>query len=292
MIFLNFPQRKDRIRIGFKITCSLLLLLVPFSVCIAFRVSPTISKVPNRCTLFQDQYSNTKFNTRQFLHHQHQQDEGTIQETKDLKGVEVFNRSPTTINRRHVLASCTLLASTLLPKQSASAAAILSSNDKNVATQFSKEKIVSNDNNIDCLLDLPPLDTTQYVRIYLCRHGETNNNKYKIIQGSRIDAPINETGQQQAELLGRALARAKVQPSSIFHTPLIRTKQTAQYAASQFQSIQPLESVSSLSSTTTNVPTLKLLPSLRELDFGDVAEGAPVEEMRGKMIATDRKSVV
>jgi Histidine phosphatase superfamily (branch 1) len=126
--------------------------------------------------------------------------------------------------------------------------------------------------NANSLCDLPPLDTTNFVRLYICRHGETDNNRLKIIQGARVDAPINDTGMQQATMLGRALSRCETPPDMFFHSPLIRARQTADIAASQFPS--------------GTVPTLQSLASLKEIDFGPIAEGAPVEEMRARMIAT------
>lgn len=36
-------------------------------------------------------------------------------------------------------------------------------------------------------------------KIYLVRHGQTDYNLKKIVQGSGIDAPLNETGRKQAE---------------------------------------------------------------------------------------------
>lgn len=37
-------------------------------------------------------------------------------------------------------------------------------------------------------------------KIYIIRHGETDYNKKGIVQGGTIDAPLNETGTQQAAL--------------------------------------------------------------------------------------------
>ncbi len=57
----------------------------------------------------------------------------------------------------------------------------------------------------DCLLDLPPCPEN-YVRIYLCRHGQTENNRLHLVQGARINPPINEVGQQMAARIGQALS--------------------------------------------------------------------------------------
>ena len=36
-------------------------------------------------------------------------------------------------------------------------------------------------------------------KIYLIRHGQTDYNLRGVVQGSGIDAPLNETGRKQAE---------------------------------------------------------------------------------------------
>lgn len=68
---------------------------------------------------------------------------------------------------------------------------------------------------------LPP-----YCTIYLVRHGETDNNKNNIIQGSVVDANLNSTGETQAK---DAAARLKKIPfAAAFSSDLVRAKQTAE----------------------------------------------------------------
>lgn len=117
------------------------------------------------------------------------------------------------------------------------------------------------------LSDLPPIPA-DCVRLLLCRHGQTENNRLRLIQGARIDPPLNEVGQQQAMALGKALKAA--QPSLVLHSPLQRAQETATLASEQFDRPPPLE----------------LLKELKEVDFGEILEGAPVEENRARMIAT------
>ena len=50
------------------------------------------------------------------------------------------------------------------------------------------------------------MTTTPIARIYLVRHGETQANRDKIIQGHQ-DTPLNERGFEQARLVGEALKR-------------------------------------------------------------------------------------
>ena len=42
------------------------------------------------------------------------------------------------------------------------------------------------------------------VRIYIVRHGETEENTQKIIQG-QLDTQLNSEGEKQADLVGKAL---------------------------------------------------------------------------------------
>jgi broad specificity phosphatase PhoE len=42
------------------------------------------------------------------------------------------------------------------------------------------------------------------VQIYIVRHGETEENKQKIIQG-HLDTQLNSTGEKQADLVAKAL---------------------------------------------------------------------------------------
>ena len=51
-----------------------------------------------------------------------------------------------------------------------------------------------------------PTDTIQVsqVRVYIVRHGETDSNKQKIIQG-HLDTILNSEGERQADLVAKAL---------------------------------------------------------------------------------------
>ena len=136
---------------------------------------------------------------------------------------------------------------------------------------------------IDCLQDLPPFDSKTTVRLFLARHGETENNRLNKLQGARIDAPINATGERQATLLGQALARADVPPQFILHSPLQRAQQTARIAAAQLTANNSLVTSSTASTSTT---TTLALDVLTELDFGPAAEGEPVEARRAQRLWT------
>jgi broad specificity phosphatase PhoE len=125
--------------------------------------------------------------------------------------------------------------------------------------------------SLDCLSDLPSLDTDS-VRIYLCRHGQTENNRLGLVQGARLDPSINARGQFQAQRLGEALSRAATYPGTFFYSPLARARETAELATGEFLS--------------TATPSLKLLPSLAEIDVGAIAEGRLAVDVRSGMIET------
>lgn len=91
-------------------------------------------------------------------------------------------------------------------------------------------------------------------KIYLVRHGQTDFNLKGVVQGSGIDAPINATGQAQASAFFQAYNQIKF--DQIYHTALIRTKQSIQQFIDQ------------------GIPT-RALPELNEISWGDY-EGTPM----------------
>lgn len=123
--------------------------------------------------------------------------------------------------------------------------------------------------NIDCLLDLPPV-SDECVRVYLCRHGQTENNRLHLFQGARVNAPINERGRAEATRLGMAFGRLgeTACPHVVMHSQLARSQQSAQ--------------VVSHSITNTKI-RLRSLWSLRSIDYGPTAGGREASEMRAGM---------
>jgi phosphohistidine phosphatase SixA len=113
--------------------------------------------------------------------------------------------------------------------------------------------------------DLPPLDTANKVRVLVCRHGETENNRLQLIKGARVDAPINERGQAQAVRLGQALSALLMlttmaddnEPLLILHSPMIRARQTAQLAANAFATSKITPTAATLLPTTTTTTTTR-----------------------------------
>ncbi|KAL7533501.1 hypothetical protein ACHAWF_004525, partial [Thalassiosira exigua] len=130
--------------------------------------------------------------------------------------------------------------------------------------------------NFDCLLDLPPV-TPGCARLYLCRHGQTENNRLRLVQGARVDPPINGNGYEQARRLGLAVSRLSPRtiPKLAVHSNLLRSRETAEVLVSTAASQLP----------TRVDPALKVygeMASLGEVDFGSL-EGIDVKYFRQAM---------
>jgi probable phosphoglycerate mutase len=63
-------------------------------------------------------------------------------------------------------------------------------------------------------------------KIYLVRHGQTNNNLNKILQGGNVDLGINETGNKQSEAFFNAYKHVPF--VKIYLSKLKRTKESMQ----------------------------------------------------------------
>jgi probable phosphoglycerate mutase len=96
------------------------------------------------------------------------------------------------------------------------------------------------------------------VRIILVRHGETDWNKERRIQGGLSDIPLNALGIKQAESLALGLGREKIQ--AVYSSPLKRSLETAKAIANRHQ----LEVV--------------IEPALREIEAGKL-EGITIAEL-------------
>ena len=66
--------------------------------------------------------------------------------------------------------------------------------------------------------------------IYVIRHGQTALNSAHALQG-RSDAPLNETGEEQAREAARQLAARGIVFRHVFSSPLQRAVQTAELVA-------------------------------------------------------------
>ncbi len=99
-------------------------------------------------------------------------------------------------------------------------------------------------------------------KFILCRHGETTYNLEKRYQG-KIDIPLNEAGQAQAEALRRRLEPVRF--DAVYTSDLQRAVQTAQIVLSSHPSgLQPVTT-----------------PLLREID-GGLFEGLSWEEINSR----------
>lgn len=68
-------------------------------------------------------------------------------------------------------------------------------------------------------------DRSNYCTIYLIRHGETEWNKKKLIQG-HSDIPLNEKGKLQSKQLGEKLKGIHFE--AVFSSDLVRARRTAE----------------------------------------------------------------
>lgn len=71
--------------------------------------------------------------------------------------------------------------------------------------------------------------------LYFVRHGETEYNRRRIVQGRGIDSVLNETGQAQADALAQRLA--SVPFDAIYASTLRRARQTARILARPHQDV-------------------------------------------------------
>ena len=97
------------------------------------------------------------------------------------------------------------------------------------------------------------------LKVILARHGETEWNKKHLLQGSRSDTPLNQTGMQQAQALAERLKDEQIK--AIYSSPLQRAMYTARVIAQN----HGLEVIP--------------LPALREIDMGEL-EGVPSANLK------------
>ena len=95
-------------------------------------------------------------------------------------------------------------------------------------------------------------------RVILVRHGETDWNKERRIQGGSSNPPLNERGREQAEGLALRLRQDKIQ--AIYSSPLQRSLDTAKAIAHYHRLEVDVE------------------PSLREIEAGEL-EGVTLAEL-------------
>ena len=161
--------------------------------------------------------------------------------------------------------------------------------------------------NLRCLADLPA-PAPGSVRLYLCRHGQTENNRLRRVQGARVDAPINTYGREMAVRMGLALSAVPdgLCPAVAVHSRLLRARETALLASSILTEAKrggagkgdPEAVLSALGGGAgeLRVPPpgeaggdrmrFATLDSLGEVDFGAGLDGKSVAESKRAMYAT------
>lgn len=96
-------------------------------------------------------------------------------------------------------------------------------------------------------------------KIYLLRHGETEYNRLGMVQGSGIDASLNDTGKKQASAFFEKYQHVNF--DKIYITPLKRTRETVSGFIEKNISVEIVE-------------------GLREISWGE-QEGIPFTEESG-----------
>ena len=69
-----------------------------------------------------------------------------------------------------------------------------------------------------------PLPRPGFVRLYVCRHGETEFNRLGKAQGRRVDAPLNDNGRAQAAAVAQLLSGVPL--ATAYSSSLSRAKET------------------------------------------------------------------
>ncbi len=72
--------------------------------------------------------------------------------------------------------------------------------------------------------------------LYLVRHGETEWNRLRRIQGL-TDIPLNDTGREQARRTGMLLTRRPI--ARVYASPLGRARETAEIIARELGLAEP-----------------------------------------------------
>lgn len=110
--------------------------------------------------------------------------------------------------------------------------------------------------------------------LFLIRHGETDWNRDRRIQGA-TDIPLNDTGREQARAAAVALAERldTRHPVGVVASDLSRARETARIIAEHLE-----------------LPAPTLYPQLRERSYG-VAEGMQISEFHDRYGASHRGGV-
>lgn len=69
--------------------------------------------------------------------------------------------------------------------------------------------------------------TVETIRLFIIRHGQTDHNVKKILQGHR-DIPLNGTGIKQGQQLGEYLLKEGIKFDAVYSSDLVRCQETTQ----------------------------------------------------------------
>ena len=115
--------------------------------------------------------------------------------------------------------------------------------------------------------------------VYLIRHGETNWNKEKRLQG-RTDIPLNEEGLKQAQICAKALPKNKF--TRVITSPLTRARQTAEAIANELA--LPIEVMEQFIERSFGVAEGKTDDVIEELyPNNEIPELEPLNELIGRI---------
>ncbi|NNE69908.1 MAG: histidine phosphatase family protein [Rhodothermales bacterium] len=99
--------------------------------------------------------------------------------------------------------------------------------------------------------------TTQPLILYMARHGQTEYNRQRRMQGRSVDASLNETGLRQGAALAARMEGEAL--DAVYCSTLARARETAELLAEP-HGIKPV-----------------LLPDLAEMAWGTL-EGTPIDD--------------
>ncbi len=177
-------------------------------------------------------------------------DDNDEDDNHDLNLDNIFTSDSTRRNVVKTIASLTPVSYILTSSTQQSVASTTTSASSNNGSTTSPSLSTSDTQNelkpnFQCLSNLPPIPPN-HVRIYLCRHGQTEYNRLKLIQGARTDAPLNDTGMKQATRLGKVLSHLRDRHAmqhqqqtlkAGMHSNLLRAKETASIASLTFEKV-------------------------------------------------------
>lgn len=111
-------------------------------------------------------------------------------------------------------------------------------------------------------------------RIFLVRHGQTVHNRDRILQGPRLDGPLSELGQRQADSVADALADVRF--AALYSSPMARARQTAQALVHRHARGGEMHPGVQDAAQPTVQPagqtlSIQVVPELYEMDYGHLA---------------------